>query len=279
MTYWVQLSSQVSGEVKPAIRAFFHNPDLLKCVITLSRNFSHFFHLLGNWQGQETAKNKPLYDSMLIDSMRPIQSILRLFFRLLYHQFAWTYDLVAALVSLGRWQAWVRSVLPYLDGRILEIGFGPGHLQLALHGRGLPAFGLDESLPMCRQAIRRLRRKGYSSSLSRGLARAIPFQNSSFDCVVSTFPAEYIFEPQTLRQIHRVLVPGGRLVILPAAWITGTGLPDRLAAGLFELTGQAGALAAFLPGMESHIRSAGFAVRHELLEFPGSRVLVLTAKK
>jgi ubiquinone/menaquinone biosynthesis C-methylase UbiE len=47
--------------------------------------------------------------------------------------FAWSYDLVAAVVSLGQWNHWVGSVLPYLPGvNILEIGHGPGHLQRLL---------------------------------------------------------------------------------------------------------------------------------------------------
>ena len=59
--------------------------------------------------------------------MRPL---LRFFFYLLYHSFAFAYDLVAASVSLGRWKDWVLSVVPFIEGnRVLEIGHGPGHLQ------------------------------------------------------------------------------------------------------------------------------------------------------
>lgn len=211
--------------------------------------------------------------------MRLLLSLLRLFFRLLYHQFAWAYDLVAATVSLGRWKGWVLSVLPYLHGRVLEIGFGPGHLQLALHARGLAAFGLDESRQMARQAGRRLRRKGFTGNLVRGVAQQLPFLKNSFETVVATFPAEYIFDAHTLAQIRSVLVPGGRLVILPNAWITGKGRLERLAAWLFKVTGQAGAIGTLLPGMRKRLRVSGFELRHELLEHPGSRVLVIIATK
>lgn len=205
--------------------------------------------------------------------------LLRLFFHLLYHQFAWMYDLVAALVSLGRWKGWVLSVLPSLNGRVLEIGFGPGHLQLALHQRGLAVFGLDESRQMARQARRRLRRKGFNGNLVRAVARQIPFPKNSFQTVVATFPAEYIFHADTLAQIHRVLVPGGRLVILPMAWITGNRLHERLAAWLFKVTGQAGPIGTLLPGMRKRLRVAGFELRHELVECPGSRILVIIASR
>ena len=88
-----------------------------------------------------------------------MKTLLRFFFRLLYHQFAFTYDLVAATVSLGRWKDWVLSVLPFIEGnRILEIGHGPGHLQRALLDRNLLAVGIDESPQMGHLAKRNLTR-------------------------------------------------------------------------------------------------------------------------
>ena len=211
--------------------------------------------------------------------MRLVLVLLRSIFSLLYHQFAWTYDLVAATVSLGRWKDWVQSALPYLDGRILEIGFGPGHLQLSLHARGLPAFGLDESRQMARRASRLLRKKGCLPKLSRGLAQNLPFMKNSFNSMVATFPSEYIFDPHTLKEIRRVLTPGGKLVVIPTAWITGSRIQERLAAWLFQVTGQAPAIEASLRGMNTLFAQNGFDARHELVEFSGSRVLVMVATK
>ncbi len=74
-----------------------------------------------------------------------MKTFLRFFFRLLYHQFAFTYDLVAAAVSFTRWKDWVMSVLPFIEGNwILEIGHGPGHLQRILLSRNLFTVGIDE---------------------------------------------------------------------------------------------------------------------------------------
>ena len=208
-----------------------------------------------------------------------MRKLLSIFFDLLYHSFAWTYDLVAAVVSLGRWQEWVLQARPYLNGRVLEIGFGPGHLQVALNEAGMETFGLDESRQMARQAHRRLRRGKYPLRLINGYAHSLPFPGASFDCVAATFPSEYIFEAQTLGEIRRVLRPGGKLVMIPSAWITGQRWLERLAAELFRVTGQAGALELVLPGMKRRIAESGFAVRHELVEARGSRVLVVVGEK
>jgi ubiquinone/menaquinone biosynthesis C-methylase UbiE len=211
--------------------------------------------------------------------MRLLLSLFRLFFHLLYHPFAWTYDLVAATVSLGRWKGWVMSALPYLDGRVLEIGFGPGHLQQAMEVRGLTAFGLDESRQMGHLARQGLRRKGLPVRLARGYAQHLPFLSGVFDTVVATFPAEYIFDTVTLAETYRVLVSGGRLVLMPVAWITGRSLLERLAAWLFKVTGEAGAIEAILPSIRRSLQASGYKVRHELVECPGSRVLVILATR
>lgn len=139
--------------------------------------------------------------------------------RLLHHfyrEFAWTYDVVAWGVSAGLWRHWVLALLPEARGRVLELGFGTGYLQAALSDRP-GVVGLDASPQMARLAARRVRRQGRLPRLARGIAQALPFAAASFDTVLATFPAEYIFDPATHAEIRRVLAPGGRLVLLPLA--------------------------------------------------------------
>lgn len=157
-----------------------------------------------------------------------MRRLLLFLFHQLYHAFAWSYDLVAAVVSLGRWNRWVRTAGEQVRGRrVLELGPGPGHLQCALRTPGRLVLGVDESLPMLRQATRRLRRAGETPTLVRALSQALPCPASCFDDVVATFPAEYIFDPRTMEEVARVLVMGGQLTVLLGVQIPLPGKTDE----------------------------------------------------
>ncbi len=213
----------------------------------------------------------------LSPGIRLLASFLRLFFKLLYHQLAWTYDWVAWIVSLGSWQKWVLSVVPYLEGpRTLEIGFGPGHLQEALSRKGITIFGLDESVQMGQTAQRRLIRLGFHPNLIRGDALAIPFAACSFHHVVMTFPSEYILNPVSLAEIHRVLTDGGTAIMLPLAWITGKKPLERTAAWINRITGEA---PEWNEKSLEPLKNAGFTVSWEMIEFDSSKALLIRMDK
>jgi ubiquinone/menaquinone biosynthesis C-methylase UbiE len=165
------------------------------------------------------------------------RALVRRAFHHFYRELAWTYDTVARLVSGGLWFAWGRAALPELRGRTLELGFGTGHLQLALAARPAVA-GLDASPQMAARAAARLRRHGRAPRLANGLAQQMPFPTAAFDTVVATFPAEYILDPATHAEIRRVLAPGGRLVIVPLAQLD-PGPYARLVDLAYRLTLQA----------------------------------------
>jgi ubiquinone/menaquinone biosynthesis C-methylase UbiE len=234
-----------------------------------------------------------------------MRALLRLFFYLLYHPFAFTYDLVAAIVSLGRWKDWVLSVVPFIEGnRILEIGHGPGHLQRVLLSRGIFAVGIDESAPMSRLAKRNLRRSFNSKrndshsastsakakiqhiaytqiSLTRGVGEHLPFSNDSFDSVVATFPSEYITDADTLAEVKRCLVNGGRFIVLPVAMLMGRGLLDRVMAFVFRVTHQVpeDPIDIFSRKFEAPFLEAGFQVEVRRVEVRSSLLLIVIATK
>jgi len=197
---------------------------------------------------------------------------MRVFFTLLYHPFAFTYDLVAAVVSFGKWNDWVLSIIPFIEGtRILELGHGPGHLQRALRNRGLDSVAMDESAPMGRLAKRRL---GNSHRLARALAQEIPFASETFDTVISTFPSEYIFDMQTLSEARRILRSSGRLIVLLAAW---PGNP--MLAWLFKVTGQSppDAYESLKSKIVETLARVNFKTEVKLVEVKSGNLLVVIA--
>ena len=210
--------------------------------------------------------------------------LLRLFFRLLYHQLAWSYGLVAGVVSLGRWNDWVRSAVPFVQGsRVLELAYGTGILQRALSQRQ-PAFvaGIDESRQMARLAHHRLRSVGHAGShLIQARAQRLPHRGEAFDCVVATFPTEFILDGDTLHEVRRVLGASGRFVVVAAAWILGGHLVDRAAAWLFRSTRQSPALPPAKAAAEfvAPLEEAGFRTSIHWLELRSSMVLILVASK
>ena len=198
-----------------------------------------------------------------------------------YHSFAWTYDFVASVVSIGRWQDWGGMALPYVRGpRVLELGFGPGHLQVALNRLGLRAFGLDESRQMVRLACANLRDANQPEQLTRGYAQYLPYASASFDSLLATFPSEYIADRRTLAELLRVLKPGGRVVVLPVAGLHSPALADRAASWLFRITGQS---AQVTQSLEMRYRKlfdqAGFEVQVIHAEIRKSTVMIVLANK
>jgi len=202
---------------------------------------------------------------------------LRIFFKLLYHQFAWMYEFVAWTVSLGSWQKWVQAASPYIEGaRVLEIGVGPGHLQLALQQKNNKIFGLDESRQMVKMANKRLRNHGFRPNLLRGDALTLPFVDESFNQVVMTFPSEYILKSATISEIRRTLVRGGMALILPVAWITGRKPWEWLVAWINRITGEA---PDWNPGVLEPLKEAGFDVSWEMIDFSNSKIVLIRLRK
>ncbi|MBX3046221.1 MAG: methyltransferase domain-containing protein [Anaerolineales bacterium] len=206
-----------------------------------------------------------------------MQLLLRVFFYLLYQPLAWSYDAIAWLVSLGRWRSWVNSILPELSarGRVLELGHGPGHLQVAMRNQGLEPVGIDLSAQMGRLAARRLAAAKRTPLLVRADGCQLPFRSGAFQHIVATFPTEYIVQANTLAEARRALAATGSLVLLPVAWITGRNLLERLAAALFRITSQAGEWDGRFSAL---IRQAGFDVEEKRVALPGSQVMLLVCR-
>jgi ubiquinone/menaquinone biosynthesis C-methylase UbiE len=96
--------------------------------------------------------------------------------------------------------------------RVLDIGCGTGQLATRIH-KGLPAaaiVGCDFSAGMLERAAAR----ADAINWVRGDAGRLPFHDGSFDAVVSTEAFHWFPDQErALRELYRVLRPGGRLLL------------------------------------------------------------------
>jgi ubiquinone/menaquinone biosynthesis C-methylase UbiE len=201
---------------------------------------------------------------------------LRFAFHHFYNSFAWTYDAVSAIVSLGHWRGWTRMAIPHLRGKyILEIAFGTGNLQLDMRAAGIEPYGLDLSPIMARITLGKLRRAGYQPRLTRGSVLDLPFASGAIDTLVMTFPPNFLASPQAVGEMKRVLAADGRLVLVDAGWLRTPGMVSTLINVAFRFTGTSDI------GNERTVplQQAGFAVRVVESADAASTVQIIIADK
>ncbi|QMV24310.1 methyltransferase domain-containing protein [Streptomyces sp. SCUT-3] len=128
-----------------------------------------------------------------------------------------------------------RWVCSRASGRTLEVAVGTG-LNLPLYPPGTEVVGLDLSRAMLEHACGRTARAGLRAQLVEGSAERLPFADACFDTVVSTLALCSVPDDRAaVAEMHRVLRPGGRLLLLDH--VAGSGRAVRAAQrGLERLT-------------------------------------------
>ena len=125
--------------------------------------------------------------------------------------FAAVYDPLMARAEKAGLRDERAALIRQARGRVLEIGAGTGS-NLPHYVGDLESLTLtDPEAPM----LRRLERKGPAALVLRAPAEDLPFDDDSFDTVVSTLVLCAVDDqPRALREIRRVLRPGGRFLFL-----------------------------------------------------------------
>jgi len=103
-----------------------------------------------------------------------------------------------------------------LGSKILEVAPGPGFLAIELAKAGnFEITGLDISTTFVDIARANAAREGVRVDFQRGNASAIPFEHATFDLVVCRAAFKNFSAPlEALREMRRVLKPGGKALIL-----------------------------------------------------------------
>lgn len=145
--------------------------------------------------------------------------------RTLFDSIATDYDRLNHLLSLGTDRSWRRRALKWIvdparEQKILDVACGTGDFSIAIARKADPAAkvtGVDLSEGMLAVMKEKVKESGLDRMISCevGNAESLRFDDNSFDCVTIAFGIRNFEHRQTaLKEILRVLKPGGNLVIL-----------------------------------------------------------------
>ena len=128
--------------------------------------------------------------------------------------FAALYDPLSARYEQKRGADLKRKLLADARGRVLEVGVGTG-LSFAHYPPDIELVGVEPSRPMLKRAQRRAAELERDVTLIAARAEALPFDEASFDTVVTLAVLCSVGVPgRALAEIRRVLRPNGRFIFL-----------------------------------------------------------------
>jgi ubiquinone/menaquinone biosynthesis methyltransferase len=128
-----------------------------------------------------------------------------------------TYERAGSLLSLGLERGWRRRLIeraaPQQGDLYLDVATGTGLVARELRRRGCRVIGLDLTPEMLASADRR-----DGIRFVQGRAERLPFPDATFDGLTFTYLLRYVDDPiATLRELARVVRPGGRIAMLEFA--------------------------------------------------------------
>jgi ubiquinone/menaquinone biosynthesis C-methylase UbiE len=129
--------------------------------------------------------------------------------------FALTYDRSMARMEKAGFQELRERSIGQAKGDVLEIGGGTGS-NLRFYGPAVTSLTLTEpEESMLKRLEKKVAEQGTPAKVIRAPAEQLPFEDGSFDTVVSTLVLCGVDDQrQALREIRRVLRPGGRLLFV-----------------------------------------------------------------
>lgn len=149
--------------------------------------------------------------------------------------FHWTLPLYDPLVKLLGGDAARAALLDQaalrVNERVLDIGCGTGTLAMTIKRRypQVEVTGLDPDPGALARAARKAQRASLSIQLDRGFSDDLPYEDARFERVFSSFMLHHLDDKEaTLREVRRVLKPGGAFHMLDFAEPRSGGVHGRL---------------------------------------------------
>jgi ubiquinone/menaquinone biosynthesis C-methylase UbiE len=131
-------------------------------------------------------------------------------------------DQAKSIETVNDWEATINALVSHVKGndiRALDVGTGPGQLAFYLAGAGFKVTGIDISPGMVARAEQKALQDGLSCDFQTGDAENLPFEDNTFDVVVTRNLVWTLPDPQAaIREWHRVLKPNGRIIISDGYW-------------------------------------------------------------
>ena len=132
----------------------------------------------------------------------------------MFDRIAPVYDVMNRLMTVGldrRWRKLAVTEVVWPGDRVLDACCGTGDLAVEAERRGGRVVGLDFSERM----LERARRKSGAIEWVQGDALALPFEDGEFDAATVGFGVRNLADLEAgLRELARVLKPGGRIAVL-----------------------------------------------------------------
>jgi len=189
-----------------------------------------------------------------------------------------TYDRYARLLSFGqdpRWRSFLVSRIPPDALRVLDVATGTAAvaIELARAQSKRSVTGVDQSPEMLEAGRDRIAQAALSEriELREGRAEALPLADGEVDALTFTYLLRYVDDvPATLRELTRVVRPGGTVAMLEF------GLPRAAWRPLWELyvrVGLPAAGAVVSPGWRDVGSFLGPSIRDFWRQWPEQRLL------